>query len=112
MNGALTGPQLTERAVPNVLMLFTGLVVMGVMINVTVAIPTASLVGTSLLDAAFVISSYSVRYIHTYKQKCIHANMYTEICTYTSTSTVFLGGGGLHSSARLGGGGVGVVVWG
>ena len=45
--------------VPPVLMLFTGLVCMGVMVNVTVVIPTASLVGSSLLDAALVISSYS-----------------------------------------------------
>jgi hypothetical protein len=40
--------------VPPVLMLFTGLVCMGVMVNVTVVIPTASLVGSSLLDAALV----------------------------------------------------------
>ena len=46
--------------VPTVLMVFTGLVCMGVMINVTVVIPTASLVGSSLLDAALVISSYSL----------------------------------------------------
>ena len=46
--------------VPPVLLLFTGLVCMGVMINVTVVIPTASLVGSSLFDAALVISAYSL----------------------------------------------------
>jgi len=46
--------------VPPVLMVFTGLVCMGVLVNVTVVIPTASLVGSSLFDAALIISSYSV----------------------------------------------------
>jgi len=48
------------RQVPPVLMVFTGLVCMGVLVNVTVVIPTASLHGSSLLDAALIISSYSV----------------------------------------------------
>ena len=48
------------RQVPPVLMVFTGLVCMGVLVNVTVVIPTATLVGSSLFDAALIISSYSI----------------------------------------------------
>ena len=57
--GRIAAPA-TTGDVPHVLLVFTGLVCTGVMINVTVVIPTATYYGTSLLSSAFIISTYSV----------------------------------------------------
>ena len=82
MEDASRGP---AGQVPMVLMVFTGLVCMGVMINVTVVIPTASLVGSSLLDAALVISSYSLG-------ACAGLGLFYTVCR-SSVRTAYL----LHS---------------
>jgi hypothetical protein len=57
--GRIAAPA-TTGDVPHVLLVFTGLVFTGVMINATVVIPTATYYGTSLLSSAFIISTYSV----------------------------------------------------
>ena len=46
-----------ERDVPTVLLVFTCLVCTGVMINVTVVIPTATEYGSTLLDSGAVIAA-------------------------------------------------------
>ena len=50
----------SDRHIPRSLMIFTGFVCVGVMVNFTVVIPTETIEDLTLIEAAAVVGSYSV----------------------------------------------------